>query len=110
MTATHLLIHRYVPGAGPQPGTPEHDDEMRRWGELDARLRNEGVIAGSFALQSRGEVITESAASPWREDGEVVFAAHAITAADDAAATAIARDMPTAEYGTVEVRPLMDVG
>lgn len=109
MTATHLLIHRYRPGTGPQPGTPEHDEEMRRWGELDDRLRREGVIVGAFALQDRGELVTVDSAIPWKAEGEIVFAVHAIAVDDDRSAAEIAQAMPTKDYGAVEIRPLMDV-
>lgn len=109
MTATHLLLHRYRTGDGPQPGTPEHDDEMHRWAELDERFRSEGVIVGSFALQDLGSLVVSGSASRWQPEGEIVFAAHAIRAADNAAAAAIASKMPTAGYGVVEVRPLMDI-
>lgn len=110
MTATHLLIHRYRPGTGPQPGTPQHDEEMRRWGELDARLRRDGVIVGAFALQDRGGLVTADSITLWQAEGEIVFAVHAIVADDDQAAAEIARSVPTADYGTVEIRPLMDMG
>lgn len=108
MTATHLLIHRYVPGTGPQEGTAEHEAEMRQWAALDARLRDEGVIVGAYALQNRGSLVQAHATSEWQSDGEIVFAVHAINAESEGVADEIARSMPTAEYGTVEVRPLMD--
>ncbi|MGI6878888.1 YciI family protein [Microbacterium sp. gxy059] len=103
MTATHLLLHRYRPGDGPQEGTPEHDAEMRSWAEIDERLRGEGIIAAAFALDT-ARALVGPVALP---GDEILFAVHAIRAADDAHAERIARSMPTADYGVVEVRPIM---
>lgn len=108
MTATHLLIHRYEPGAGPQPGTPEHEEEMRQWADVDTRLREDGVIVAAYALQDRGNLVRRDTESEPRADGEIIFAAHAVIAQTDEAAREIARLMPTIGYGAVEVRPLMD--
>lgn len=108
MTPTHLLVHRYTPGTGPQPGTPGHDDEMRQWAELDARLRADGILIGAFAVQDRGAEVTREAVATWQARGDIVFAIHAVAADGDDDAAAIARAMPTAAYGAIEVRPLMD--
>ena len=109
-TATHLLIHFYCPGDGPQPGTAEHDEEMRRWAELHGRLESEGVLVGGYALDDRGATVGPSGDVPWSAGRELLFAVHAVAVADDEAARALARKMPTADYGVVEVRPVMSGG
>lgn len=108
MSATHVLIHRLTPGVGPQPGTPEHDAEMREWQRIDGELRNSGVLVDAFALQDLGSRVTGDTSSAIdASDGELVFAVHAIAATDDAHAQAVARQMPSASYGSIEVRPVM---
>lgn len=103
-TPTHLLIHRYRPGTGPQPGTLEHDHEMQRWEDVDRTLREQGALIGSFALNDAQRLV-----GPATHDAgdELLFAVHAISVADCDQAVQLAESMPTADYGSIEVRPLM---
>lgn len=101
-TATHLLIHRFVPGTGPAEGTPELDAEMHRWEQLDAELRESGILVGAYALDAPTAVLGTRLPAE-----ETVFAVHAITARSDAEAGQLAARMPHLDYGSVEVRPLM---
>jgi hypothetical protein len=41
----YLLMLHFPPGKGPQEGAPEFDAEMRRWGELNAEMREAGASA-----------------------------------------------------------------
>lgn len=102
-TPTHLLIHRYTPGSGPAPGSPEHDSEMRRWEQLDDELQASGVVVAGFALDAP---TTRLGAAPTPVD-EIVFAVHVLAAASDSDAEQVAGLMPHLGYGSVEVRPLM---
>lgn len=113
-TPTHLLIHRYVPGTGPQEGTPELEDEMRAWDALDTELREHGHLVAGYALQEHtvrlGAGTDEVAETSDAEDPggrSIIFAVHAVAAADEAEAHGIAERMPHLEYGSTEVRPLM---
>jgi hypothetical protein len=47
-----LLLLHFRRGEGPQEGTPEFDEEMRRWGELNDELREAGVVLGARACTS----------------------------------------------------------
>jgi hypothetical protein len=38
-----MLLLTFTPGTGPQEGTPEYDEEMRRWGELNEEMKKAGV-------------------------------------------------------------------
>lgn len=102
---THLLIHRYIPGTGPQEGTAELEAEMRVWAELDREFRHNGVLLGSYALQDASTEFGQRFA----QHEEVVFAVHAVVAESRTAAEEIASRMPHLDYGSTEVRPLMDV-
>ncbi|OSM43529.1 YciI family protein [Nesterenkonia sp. PF2B19] len=113
-TATHLLIHRFVPDTGPQEGTTELDDEMSAWEALDTELREAGQLVAAYALQEQTvrfgagtDEVSETTDAEAPEGRSIVFAVHAVAAADDAEAHAIAEKMPHLEYGSTEVRPLM---
>ena len=106
-TATHLLIHKFRPATGPQPGTPEHDREMQQWEEVDKRLRSEGLLVDAYAITESGTVLTANGTNSLAGDREMIFAVHAVSVPDEQAGVALAKSMPTAEYGTVEIRPLM---
>lgn len=114
MTApTHLLIHRDRPGTGPQPGSPEYDDEMRLWERIDGELRSSDVLVAAYALRERGTVHRAGAdvgasVRSLSHSTEIVFAVHAISVLSDAAAEEIAATMPHLDYGSVEVRPIME--
>lgn len=111
---THLLIHRFVPGTGPQEGTEELAEEMRAWEALDTELRQAGRLLDGYALDEHtvrfgaGTDDTAEAADPQEPQGRsIVFAVHVIAADDEADAHGIAERMPHLEYGSTEVRPLM---
>ncbi|PRA10488.1 hypothetical protein CQ010_13495 [Arthrobacter sp. MYb211] len=106
--ATHLLIHRYLPGSGPQPPSEEFDAEMLQWESLDAQLRSEDILISAYALQDRGSVCSQETNSELDTEAEIVFAVHAIKVSDEAQAQEIARRMPHLPYGSVEIRPLME--
>lgn len=116
--ARFLLINRFRSGQGPTEGTPDHDDEMRTWGRVDQALAESGDLVWSLALDppddavardtdddGRSRRLTGRAAAP-----EGVFALHLVDVADAAAAEEWATRMPTATYGTVEVRAVMGPG
>lgn len=110
MDATHLLIHRYRPGTGPAEGTGEHDDEMRRWSQIDAELRSTGTLVEAYALQDAGaRVVGPDGTGSLNTTEEIVFAIHAVAVADDDAAHRLATAMPHVTYGTTEIRRLMPV-
>lgn len=104
-TPTHILIHRYVPGTGPQEGTAEMDAEMKIWAELDRELRSTGTLVGAYALHDTTTTLGEQ----FPEHEEIVFAIHAVAAGSHAEAEEIAGRMPHLGYGSTEVRPLMDL-
>ncbi|GAA1172076.1 YciI family protein [Nesterenkonia xinjiangensis] len=113
-TATHLLIHRFVPGTGPQEGTEELHEEMQAWEALDTELRRSGHLVAGYALGEQtvrlgaGTDDVAEAPDPQKPQGRsIVFAVHVIAAADEAEAHAIAERMPHLEYGSTEVRPMM---
>lgn len=103
-TPTHLLIHHYTPGTGPQEGTPELESEMAIWAEIDTELRRSGQLIEGWALHPAHLQLGQT-----DEDSgtQVTFAVHALAADDDGAAQAIAQRMPHLSYGSTTIHRLM---
>ena len=111
----YLLLLSFEPGSGAQPGTPEHDAEMKAWTELNDEMKKAGVLAAVSGLEgnesattvrSRGGdvVLTDG---PYAETKEVLFSFYVLDVPDLDAATGWARRMPAIAYGAVEVRPMV---
>lgn len=103
-TPTHILIHHYTPGTGPQEGSPEMDSEMRTWAQIDAALRAAGQLVEGWALNTTPVTI---GTAEQQTGTQVSFAVHAIAVEDDAAAEALARRMPHLDYGSTTIHPRM---
>ena len=110
----HYLIMLHFPeGAGAQEGTPEFDAEMARWGELNEEMKQAGVMVGASGLEidavttvrrRDGEVAVTD--GPYAETKEILFSFYILDVADLDEATKWAAKMPSAEYGSNEVRPM----
>jgi hypothetical protein len=112
----YLLLLTFPPGEGPQEGTPEFDDEMRRWGELNDELREAGVLRMASGLHvdatttvrmlDGDTVVTDG---PYAETKEVLFSYYIVDVPDLDAAIALAKTWPMLELeGTsVEIRPIV---
>ena len=110
----YLILLHFPPGEGPQEGTPEYDVEMERWGTLMSDLRATGVLIGASGLEvdaattvrrPAGEVTVTD--GPYAETKEILFSFIIIEVPDLDAAIEWAAKMPSAEYGSVEVRPMV---
>ncbi|NLS08503.1 hypothetical protein HGQ17_00470 [Nesterenkonia sp. MY13] len=102
---THVLIHRYTPGTGPQEGTAELDAEMRIWAQIDKELREAGQLVEGWALNEATAALGVTEA---HTGSQVVFAVHAIAVGSDAEARQLAARMPHLAYGSTTVHPRMD--
>jgi hypothetical protein len=110
----YLIMLHFPPGKGPQEGTPEFDAEMERWGELNEEMRSAGVMvavsgidpdATTTVRKRDGDVsVTDG---PYAETKEILFSFYIIDVPDLDAATAWTAKMPSAEYGSNEVRPMV---
>lgn len=114
--ARFLLINRCRAGEGPAEGTAAHDEEMREWGLFNRAVRDSGELLWSLALDDPGGAVAHGVdpdGHPARVAGrqaaaEGVFALYLVDVFDSAGAEEWARRMPTARYGTVEVRAVLD--
>jgi hypothetical protein len=110
----YLILLTFPPGEGPQEGTPEFDTEMARWGALNDELRRAGAVVAASGLQidatttvrERGGELAVTD-GPYAETKEILFSFYVLDVEDLDAAIGWARKMPAAEYGSVEIRPMV---
>ena len=104
------------PSREPQYGTPEFEKMMGGFFGFNERLKADGVAFSGEALQ-RIETATslrikagkvETMDGPFAETKEHLGGYYVFDVADLDAALRYAAMIPAAEYGTIEVRPLMN--
>lgn len=113
------LIYDVAPTSDePQPGTPEFDAYMAEWSALNQAYVDAGVMVSGEALlppematsvRVRGEK-TETMDGPFAETKERLGGFYILDCSDLDEAIRYAAMIPTAKTGTIEVRPLMDLG
>lgn len=113
----YMLILASAPDAGPTPGTPEQAAEWQQWMDYTQALVEAGVmVAGdpllgpetATTVQVRdGRTLTTD--GPFAETKEVLGGYYIVDVADLDAAIEWAARTPLSGYGSVEVRPLMEV-
>lgn len=114
----YLLQLTHTPGIGPQEGTPEHDAEMKRWGELNEEMKRAGVWVAAYGLQPPEAATTLRTRDgkplmtdgPFTETKETMFSFYVLDLPDLDAAAEWAAKTPAMEYGAVEIRPLIGEG
>jgi hypothetical protein len=106
---SQYLLLIYPPAEGPPPGQL---DRWRRYGEglqedgvLVTSGRLEGLHAATSVRVRDGETLISD--GPFAETKEYLAGFYLLECEDLDAALAHAARMPVADYGTVEVRPLM---
>jgi len=112
----YALLLYSAPDAGPQ-GEEAMTEEMPKWfsytTELDqagAHLGGEALLPPEMATTLRvrdGERLTTD--GPFAETKEILGGFYLIEAADLDEALAWAEKVPSAPYGSVEVRPIMEI-
>lgn len=99
----------------PEPGTPEFDAYMKPWNDFTDRLVADGVMVSGEALMPvematsvrvRGGKI-ETMDGPFAETKEQLGGFYIIDCATLDDAIRYAAMIPVADFGTVEVRPVM---
>jgi hypothetical protein len=110
----YLLQFTYRPGEGPEEGTPEFDAEMKVWHDLNEELRESGQYVAASGLQvdaattvrkSGGDLTVTD--GPYAETKEILFSFYILEVPDLDAAIAVAARTPAAEYGSVDIRPMV---
>jgi hypothetical protein len=113
-----MLLLYGAPDAGPGEGTPEQAAEMTEWHAYTQALSDAGAMLGGEALHGadaattvrvrNGETVTTD--GPFAETKEVLGGYYLIEVADLDQAAQWAARLPCAPYGSVEIRPILELG
>lgn len=106
------------PALEPSYGTPEFAAMMQGYGALNVALRSAGVYVAGDALQDVDTATslrvrggrTETMDGPFAETKERLGGYYIIDCADLDQALKFAAMIPSAAFGTIEVRPLANTG
>ena len=113
----YMLLLYSSPDGHPEEGSPEQAAEMQKWFAYTDALQNAGVLLAGDALhgvetattvQVRNDE-TISTDGPFAETKEVLGGYYMIDVPDLDAATEWAAKVPLAPYGSVEIRPVMEI-
>lgn len=112
----YMLLIYNDPTREPAYGTPEFQTMMGGYFALNERMKNDGVLRGGEGLQGietatslrlkAGKV--ETMDGPFAETKEHLGGYYIVETADLDGALKYAALIPSAAFGTIEVRPLMD--
>lgn len=113
----YMLLLYSAPTAGPAEGSPEAMAEMNEWFAYTTALAESGALISGDPLQGietattlqvrDGESLTTD--GPFAETKELLGGYYLIDVENLDAALAWAAKCPLATYGSVEVRPVMDI-
>lgn len=111
----YILLIYGAEGAEPNPDSPEFGPWMARWGEVTETFQKDGVFVGGDALQPIATATSvklregkiETMDGPFAETKEQLGGYYILDCADLDQAVKYAAMLPVAEYGTIEVRPIM---
>ncbi len=113
----YLLLLYSTPDAGPEPNSPEAMAEMKEWYALTQELVDAGAMLGGEALHGADSATTVrvrdgktiSTDGPYAETKELLGGYYAIDVENLDAAVEWAAKIPSAPYGSVEIRPIMEL-
>lgn len=113
----YMLLLYSANDAGPTPGSDEHAAEMNEWFAYSNALVEAGAMIGGEPLQGIDTATTVqvrdgktlSTDGPFAETKEVLGGYYMIDVPDLDAATEWAAKIPLAPYGSVEIRPIMEI-
>src|SRR4051812_45154425 len=112
-----FLLMLYAP-EGDEAETAERWAELPEWQEVTESLRDAGLLVGNNPLQPPAmattvrvrEGRTELTDGPFAVTKEVLGGYYLLDCPDLDVALAAAARLPTARYGSIEVRPVMGAG
>lgn len=112
----YMLLIYNDPAHQPKFGTPEFDQFMKGYFAANERMKSDGVLISGEALQGvetatslrRKADKVETMDGPFAETREYLGGNYVIETPDLDAALTYAALIPSADFGTIEVRPLMD--
>jgi len=103
------------PGVGPQPGSPEWGPFMQGYMTATETYKKDGVFVAGDALHGTDQATsirirngkTDTMDGPFAETKERLGGYYLLDCKDLDAAIKYAAMIPTAQHGTVEVRPVL---
>jgi len=112
----YMILLYNDPALEPAYGTPGFDQMMGGFFQANEAMRTAGVLLGGEGLQGVETATslriragrTETMDGPFAETKEHLGGYYVVEVADLDAALSYAALLPSAHFGTVEVRPLMD--
>jgi hypothetical protein len=113
-----LLIYGNENADGPQPGSPEFEAYMGEYFAFTEKVQKAGKYIAGEALQPTTTATsvlvrkskTQSMDGPFAETKEQLGGFYILDCKDLDEAIALAAEIPDARTGTVEIRPVMDLG
>ncbi len=113
----YMFLIYNAEGTEPAPGTPEFDEMMQGYRTFTQEVRDAGIMREGAPLEKVDTATTvrvrNGAASvvdgPFAETKEVLGGYYILECANLDEATAYAAKIPTAAFGSIEVRPVMDM-
>lgn len=113
----YMLLLFSAEDAGPQPTDPNFEEHMQEWFAFTAELEAAGAMHSGEALEPAatsttvqvrdGKMLTTD--GPFAEAKEVLGGYYVIDVADLDEARRWAAKVPSAPFGTVEIRPVMEL-
>jgi hypothetical protein len=113
----YLLMIYNAEGAGPQPGDAEFGQLMQDYFAFSQEMKDRKLLVGGEPLEPvntattvrvrNGETVVSD--GPFAETKEVLGGYYLLDCADLDEALECASKIPTAKYGSVEVRPIMQL-
>jgi hypothetical protein len=112
----YMILIYAAPDAEPTYGTPEFQAMMAGFAAFSEKAKTDGVLRGGEGLQGVETATTlrvrggkvETMDGPFAETREHLGGYYVLDLPDLDTALRYAAQIPVAEFGTVEVRPLMD--
>lgn len=112
----YMFLIYSAEGSGPRHGTPEFETLMKRYVSFSQDVREAGIMRDAAPLQDVDTATTvrvrdgkmDVIDGPFAETKEILGGFYILDCKDLDEALAYAAKIPTADYGSVEVRPVAD--
>ncbi|MGI9318297.1 MAG: YciI family protein [bacterium] len=113
----YLLLIYSAEDTGPQPGDPEYAEFMGGYFAFTKEVKERGLFQGGEPLEKAGTATTVRVRNgqtvvsdgPFAETKEVLGGFYLLDCKDLDEALECAAKIPTAHYGSIEVRPVMQI-
>lgn len=112
----YMFLIYSAEGSGPRQGSPEFETMMKGYYKFTDEMREAGILRDTAPLQDIDTATTvrvrnnktDMTDGPFAETKEVLGGFYILECRDLDEALAYAARIPTAEYGSIEVRPIAD--